>query len=186
MKKIYKCKVCGYLMEKNAPPEVCPACGFKGKIFEKYESPLSNKRRKVLDIHAHPIIVHVPIAFSASMFLISLLTIMNIVHEKSVFVNMLRAMVLVLPFAAIIAASSGIFDGKLRFKKISTPHLKIKLTLAGLFFVFSFSLFFTQYFLYPDLSFNNIIYLIFSSVLLILAGFLGFIGGRLIESKVRG
>ena len=48
MKKLYRCRVCGYILERANPPDVCPACGVKGKIFEEYDSPVSQKRRKLL------------------------------------------------------------------------------------------------------------------------------------------
>lgn len=186
MKKLYRCKVCGYILEREDPPGLCPACGFKGKIFEEYESPVSKKRRILLDLHVHPVMVHLPNAFAASMSAISFLLVLGVIKEQSLFMGMLRAMVLLLPFSAILAAMAGIFDGKLRFKRIDTPHLKRKLGLAGLFILISASLFVIQVF--PDLapSTYNIVVLVCSVVLLGVALTLGLIGGRLIESKVRG
>lgn len=186
MKKLYRCKVCSYILERTDPPGICPACGVRGKIFEEFESPVSKKRRKMLDLHVHPVMVHLPNAFAASMFLISFLRILGIVKEQSVFMGMLKAIVMVLPFSAILAAMAGIFDGKLRFKRIDTPHLKKKLVLAGFFIVISASLFLIQYFLDLEPSTYNIVVLVFSAVLLGVAMTLGLIGGRLIESKVRG
>jgi len=186
MKKLYRCRVCGYVLEKNEPPGTCPACGVKGKVFEEYESPVSRKRRKILDLHVHQIMVNLPVAFVASMTLISFLRIIGIVREQSVFMGMLRASVFFLPFSVILAASAGIFDGKLRFKRIATPHLKKKLMLAGSFFIISVSIFVIQYFLDLDPSTYNIAALVHSVVLLGIAGILGLIGGKLIESKVRG
>jgi len=186
MKKLYRCRVCGYILERTDPPDICPACGVKGKIFEEYESPVSNKRRKMLDLHVHPVMVHLPNAFVACMFLISFFRIIGVVKEQSVFMGMLRAMVLLLPFSAIFAAMAGIFDGKLRFKRIDTPHLKKKLALAGLFMLISDSLFVIQVFMDLDPSTYNIVVLAHSAVLLGVAMTLGLIGDRLIESRVRG
>jgi DNA-directed RNA polymerase subunit RPC12/RpoP len=186
MKKLYKCRVCGYVVERKDPPGICPACGVKGKIFEEFESPISQKRRKMLDLHVHPVMVHLPNAFVACMSLISFLRVLGIIQEQSVFMGMLRGMVLLLPFSAIFAALAGIFDGKLRFKRIDTPHLKKKLVLAGLFILTSASLFVIQVFLDLPLSTYNIVVLAFSAVLLVVALTLGLIGDRLIESKVRG
>jgi DNA-directed RNA polymerase subunit RPC12/RpoP len=186
MKKLYRCKVCGYILERKDAPGVCPACGVKGKIFEEYESPISQKRRKILDLHMHQIMVNLPVAFVASMSLVSFLRIIGIVREESVFMGMLKSIVFFLPFSVIFAASAGIFDGKLRFKRIATPHLKKKLALAGLFFLVSALIFVIQYFLDLSPSTYNVVVLICSAVLLSIAGALGLIGGRLIETKVRG
>jgi len=186
MKKLYKCRVCGYILERKDPPGICPACGVKGKIFEEYESPISEKRRKVLELHLHPIMIHFPVAFVSSMFLISVLRIIGFINDQSVFMGMLRAIVLILPFVAIFATIAGMFDGKLRFKRLDTPHLKKKLVLACFFILVSISLFVIQYFLDLHQSTYNIVVLIYSIVLLGIATPLGLIGGKLLDSKVRG
>lgn len=186
MKKLYRCRVCGYVLERKDAPGICPACGVKGKIFEEYESPISQKRRKMLDLHVHQITVNLPVAFVASMSLISFLRIIGIIREQSVFMGMLKAIVFFLPFSVIFAAIAGIFDGKLRFKRLNTPHLNKKIVLAALFMLISASLFVIQYFLDLNPSTYNIVVLIYSAVLLSIAGGLGLIGGKLIESKVRG
>jgi len=186
MKKLYRCRVCGYVVEKKDPPDICPACGVKGKIFEEFESHISEKRRKVLELHIHPIMVHLPVAFVSSMFLLSLIRIVGVVEEQSVFMGMLRAVIFILPFSAIFATMAGIFDGKLRFKRLNTPHLKKKLVLASCLILISVSLFMIQYFLVLDRSTYNIIVLVYSVVLLGIATLLGLIGNKLIDSKVRG
>jgi rubredoxin len=186
MKKLYRCRVCGYILEGAEPPGICPACGFKGKIFEEYESPVSEKRRKILDLHIHPVMVNLPVAFAASMSLISFLAVIGVVREPSVFMGMLKAMVLILPFSALFATLAGIYDGKLRFKRVDTPHLKKKLALASIFILISALLFLIPFFLDLAPSTYNFIVLVFSAVLLAIAIILGLIGGRLIESKVRG
>ena len=186
MKKLYKCRVCGYVVERKDAPGICPACGVKGKIFEEYESPISKKRRIALALNIHSIMVHLPIAFVSSMFLISVLRIIGFLSDQSVFMGMLRAIILILPFAAIFATIAGMIDGKLRFKRIRTPLLKKKLVLACFFILISISLFVFHNFLELNQSTNKIIVLICSIILLGIATPLGLIGGRLIDSKVRG
>ena len=186
MRKLFKCRVCGYVVGRKESPDVCPACGVKGKIFEEYESPISKKRRIALELNIHSVMVHLPIAFVSSMFLISVLRIIGFINDRSVFMGMLRAIVLILPFVAIFATIAGMLDGKLRFKRINTPHLKKKLVLACFFILVSISLFVIQYFLDLDRSTYNIVVLIYSIALLGIATPLGLIGGRLLDSKVRG
>lgn len=186
MSKLYRCRVCGFLSERDNPPDICPACGVKGKIFEEYDSPISEKRRKALELHVHQAIVHFPLAFVFGMFLISLLLMIDVVNQQSLFNGMLRLIILILPFAAIIAAGTGMYDGKLRFKRINTPYLKRKLVLSGVFIVISISLLIIQYSLgFDHLSYIPIV-LICSTVLSGIGVILGFIGGKLLESKVRG
>jgi len=186
MKKMYKCRVCGYVLEREEPTDVCPACGVKGKIFEDYDSPLSRKRRKLLDLYIHAIMVHFPIAFVFSTFLLSLLISINIFKEPTVFTDIRNVIIWVLPFTALSATAAGLYDGKLRFKRLNTPYLKKKLILAVFFILFSVSVLVIQEFFTLDKSTINIIILIFSFVLSGFALLLGFIGGKLLEAKVRG
>lgn len=186
MSKIFRCRVCGFLSEKDNPPEVCPACGMKGKIFEEYDSPISEKRRKALELHAHQAIIHFPLALVFGIFSISFLLMIDAFDQQSVFKVMLRLMILILPFTAVISVVTGMYDGKLRFKRINTPYLKKKLVLSSFFIVISISLLIIQYSL--DLYHSSYIpiVLICSIVLSGIGVILGFIGGKLLESKVRG
>lgn len=33
---VYRCKVCGYLMAKDQPPNICPICGVDKERFERF------------------------------------------------------------------------------------------------------------------------------------------------------
>ncbi|MBN2246138.1 MAG: hypothetical protein JW755_09865 [Candidatus Aminicenantes bacterium] len=186
MKKIYKCRVCGYVLEKMDPPDICPACGVKGKIFEEYDHPISKKRRIALELNIHPILVHFPVAFAFSLFLINLLLCLNIFKEPSALTAVQGVIIWVLPFVALLAALGGMYDGKLRFKRMKTPHLKKKMVLSLSFVFVSALLLVIQVFFSLDRATYNFIFLIFSLIISGLAVLLGFIGGRLIEAKVRG
>jgi len=186
MNKLYKCKVCGFISKSKTLPELCPACGFKGKIFEDFEPTVSVKRRKSLELHAHPAMVHFPIAVITFIFFINLFILAKVIAWHSVFAASLKAMVWLLPFVALIGMLSGLYDGKLRFKKISTPLLKKKILLSILLIVVSTSLFVLQYVLELDPSSYNLLILVYSIVLLGIVTILGLIGGTLLDSKVRG
>lgn len=186
MKKMYKCRVCGYVLEREEPPDICPACGVKGKIFEEYDHPISKKRRIALELNIHPILVHFPIAFVFSAFLLSLLISLNIFKEPTVFANIRDMIIWVLPFTALLAAAAGLYDGKLRFKRIKTPYLKKKLILALIFIFFSVSVLVIQEFFTLDKSVYNVLVLVFSFAISGFAVLLGFIGGKLLVAKVRG
>ncbi len=186
MNKLYKCKVCGFVLKSKTLPDLCPACGFKGKIFEEYEPTVSAKRRKALELHAHSALVHFPIAVITYIFFINLFILAKIIPWHSVFVASLKAMVWLLPFVTLIGMLSGLYDGKMRFKKISTPLLKKKILLSILLILISISLFVLQFVLELDQSLYSLLILAFSIVLLGFVTILGLIGGTLLDSKVRG
>jgi len=186
MKKLYRCKVCGYIAESEDPPEVCPACGFKGKIFEEYESPISSKRRMIMKLHIHPVMTHFPLAFVLSLFLINLFDLINIIRLPSTLTAMAEAIVWLLPFAAVLAVLSGMYDGRLRLKRINTPLLKKKIILSSLFILLSISLIVLQSSLNLDQGSYGLMILVYSAALSGIGMWLGLIGGRLIEAKVRG
>ncbi len=186
MNKLYKCKVCGFVTKRKALPELCPACGFKGKIFEEFEPTVSAKRRRALELHTHSAIVHFPIAVITYIFFINLLILAKVIPWHSEFVASLKAMVWLLPFVTIIGMLSGLYDGKLRFKKINTPLLKKKIFLSIFLIVLSTMLFILQYVLELDPPFYSLLILAFSIVLLGIVMVLGLIGGTLLNSKVRG
>ncbi len=186
MNKLYKCKVCGFVSKNKILPDLCPACGFKGKIFMDFEPTVSEKRWKLLELHAHPALVHFPIAVITYIFFINLFILAKIIPWHSVFMASLKAMVLLLPFVVLIGMLSGLYDGKLRFKKIKTPLLKKKLLLSILLLVVSTSLFVLQYTLELDQSSFSLLILAHSLVLLGLVTILGLIGGTLSDSKIRG
>ncbi len=186
MKKLYRCKVCGYISERSEPPEVCPACGFKGKIFEEYESPVSAKRRMIMKLHIHPVMTHFPLAFVLTLFLISLVNMINIIRMPSALSAMAEAIVWLLPCAAVIATLSGLYDGWLRFKRANTPLLKKKIFLSSLFILLSISL--IVLLSSSDLNQRSygFVLFVYAIVLSGIGTWLGLIGGRLIEAKVKG
>lgn len=186
MNKLYKCKVCGFVLKSKTLPELCPACGFKGKIFEEFEPTVSAKRRKALELHAHSALVHFPIAVITYIFFINLFILAKVILWHSVFAASLKAMVWLLPFVTLFGMLSGLYDGKLRFKKINTPLLKKKILLSILLILISISLFVLQYVLELDQSAYNLLILAFSIVLLGIVTILGLLGGTLLDSKVRG
>jgi len=186
LNKLYKCKVCGFVKKSKTLPDLCPACGFKGKIFEEFEPTVSAKRRKALELHTHSALVHFPIAVITYIFVFNLFILAKIIPWHSVFAASLKAMVWLLPFVTLIGMLSGLYDGKLRFKKINTPLLKKKLFLSVFLIAISTLLFVLQYILEFDPSFYSILILAFGIVLLGTATLLGLIGGTLLNSKVRG
>lgn len=137
MKELARCKSCGFIMEKDKLHGVCPACGVPDKMFEPYVEKIAPFRKFILSLDLHPIMVHYPQAFSMSVFLLSLLALFTAggLHDK--IVSAIVVLGSVLPVTVILAFCAGVYDGTIRFRRVTTPILKKKIALGALFFLFS-------------------------------------------------
>jgi hypothetical protein len=132
MKEYLKCKACGYIIEKDDPAQVCPACGIQRKVFEEYKFTLSPRRKLVLDLDIHAILVHFPQTIGV---LIPFFGILSLITEAGIgmkFLYTVEAITYILPPAVLASILSGLFDGNIRFKKLNTPALKKKIILASI------------------------------------------------------
>ena len=118
MKELVRCKPCGFIVEKHKLGEVCPACGAKSKFFEPYREKISKRRKFLLDLDLHPISVHFP------QFVVSIIPLLigyTFVFPSS-FPNeiqiIMRFLALIYPFSVVGAMLTGLFDAKIRYKKI--------------------------------------------------------------------
>ncbi len=141
MSALVRCKACGYIMKAEKVGEVCPACGLKSKVFEPYEDKVSPRRRFLLDLDAHPILVHFPQAFAS---ILPPLIVLNFVLDllfPGQYVDQLRHVIvftaLVLPVTCAGAIASGLFDARLKLKKLTTPALLRKIAAGVGMLVFS-------------------------------------------------
>jgi len=121
-------------MEAGKLGDMCPACGVPAKQFEPYVERISEKRLKLMKMDIHPIVVHMPQAFAALLVLLSIILLITgtgiahtLMHDTAV------VLALILPFTVLAAFCAGIFDAKLRFRRVTTPILKRKM-LAGISF----------------------------------------------------
>jgi hypothetical protein len=155
-KKYVRCKVCGYIMEEGKVHDVCPACGVLAKMFEPYEEKLSEKRKRILDLHIHPIIVHMPQGlgfFLLAAFITLLFLSAPVKNSLSLTLKIISSSLFVSIIGAFLA---GLLDGKIRFKKITTPILKQKIVLGIIFFLFSAAIIVNIFFFSLDSIYNNI------------------------------
>ncbi len=136
MKKQIQCKACKYIMTEDSNYEVCPACGVPRSAFESYEDKVSYKRRKIINLHLHPIMVHFPQAISTLIPPAILFTYIMPYFGKELFSTAI-VLSLVLPASVIPAILAGLIDGKTRFKKLGTPHMRHKIYLAIILFCLS-------------------------------------------------
>jgi hypothetical protein len=138
MKEYKRCKACGYIVEASKAGKFCPACGAPATVFEPFEKRISEARARVLDIHIHPISVHFPTAFAAT--LVALAAALAIVGEgalRTILLDTTRILAALLPFAVAAAFCAGLLDGSRRFKKVTTPLLVRKMIAGALFFALS-------------------------------------------------
>jgi uncharacterized membrane protein len=186
MVNFVRCKACGYIAEEGTIKDICPACGVPAKMFEPYKQPLSETRRKILGLHIHPVAVHFPQAFVITLFIVAVSAYLAPVAVKDVLHNSIQVLSLLLPFFVIISFLTGLFDGNIRFRKVTTPLLKKKIMIGALLLVISIAL--------TALAFSG--HLPFSPVrewftlLTVIAvgcgALLGLIGGRLLDAKFPG
>ena len=137
MKKLVRCKSCGYIMEERKLGEKCPACGAPKTAFEPYTDPMSASRRRKLNMQLHPVAVHFPISFAVAVLVFSIAVIFLSGDTRAQLISATRVLVLLIPVLVIISAIVGYIDGKVRFRKIKNSRiLQKKIYFAvGLFIV---------------------------------------------------
>ena len=137
MANLIRCKSCGYVSEEGKIGDKCPACGVPAKMFEPYIDPVSEPRRRLLMLDIHPILVHFPQAFAFSLLIISALSFAVTGPVKDAFISAIKVVTAFLPLVVLLAFLSGLMDGKTRFRRVTTPFLKIKMMLGSSFFLVS-------------------------------------------------
>jgi uncharacterized membrane protein/rubredoxin len=136
MKKMVRCKACGYIIEEGKLADRCPACGAPKTAFMPYIDPMSAARRRFLKMDLHPIAVHFPISLTVAVlvFIIALALISGEGH--TLLIDTSRILVLIIPVMTIIAGVLGFIDGKVRFRKIkNSTILQRKILYATILFI---------------------------------------------------
>ncbi len=137
MKELVRCKACGYIMEKSALGEFCPACGVKAQMFEPYEDKVTGVRRLLLDLDIHPIVVHFPETLGGLLILMALVFPLLPVGAQHWLWSSLQLLSWLFPIAVLAGFLSGIFDGKVRYRKVTTPILRRKMAIGILYLLSS-------------------------------------------------
>lgn len=135
-----RCKACGFIFGEGLYDQ-CPACGVPSKMFEPFEDKLPDERRKWLDKHFHGIIVHAPQGLG---FLTIPLVILYIIVAANVgsaleqtLYSALSVMAILLPLTVFAGWISGMIDGRVRYKTISSIILRRKILLGVAFLLTS-------------------------------------------------
>jgi hypothetical protein len=123
-------------MEKDALGDVCPACGVKKEMFEPWEDKVGAARRFYLELHVHPIIVHLPNSISPILLLVALAFPLFPGFQTYLWPT-LQLLSWLFPLAVFGGFASGLVDGKVRYRKVTTPLLLKKIILGTLLFIVS-------------------------------------------------
>lgn len=141
MQQMVICRSCGYIMAQSKVKDDCPACGVKAKMFVPHDERISTRRKFLLMLDIHPVLVHFTQAYTATILVLALLAMI----VKPGWLERITAVVVVLgyalPFTVVAAFASGMFDGKIRFRKVATPLLVKKMVLGSLCFVLTCGVF---------------------------------------------
>ena len=176
MKNKVTCKVCGFIIDQHKLGEVCPACGVPKSAFEGYNDKVSEKRRKILDLNLHSMMIHFPQAISVIILGLLLLHLIRFFHFPVNLLSCSQVLSVLLPLSVLGAIMTGLLVGKTRFKKLNTPILKLKITVAILFFFLSSILALLIIFGVPLASW---LYLILNGICVLFSIILGENGGKL-------
>jgi rubredoxin len=135
MAVMMRCRSCGYVVAEGKLKDACPACGVPRKMFEPWTDPVSARRRALLEMTLHPLVIHFTIAFTASAFALSLYSLAFPRFLAGLATNMLVVMTAVLPITVLAGMAAGIFDGKIRFRRATTPLLVRKMVMGASVFL---------------------------------------------------
>jgi hypothetical protein len=186
MDNLMRCKACGFVTDQGKIKDICPACGVSAKMFEAYTHPVSLKRQRILELHTHPILVHFPQAFAFTLFLLSVVLQFASARIQGDLTSTIQVLSFLLPFFVIGAMATGFMDGKLRFRKVTTPLLKKKIILGLVFFITSIVM--AALALSGQLltSPTHIVYFLLAMAASLCAASLGIIGGKLLDAQFPG
>jgi hypothetical protein len=133
---LLRCKACGYIATESSLGASCPACGVPRSSFAEYSDRVSQARRRWLTLHIHQVSVHLPQAFS--IFMLPAVIIGYYWPSFPVIggglIGAAELIGSVFPLVVIAGFLTGLADGKMRYRKLKTPFLIIKIV-AGLVFM---------------------------------------------------
>ncbi len=187
MKELVKCKSCGYIMEKGKLKDKCPACGVPAAMFEPYAEKISSPRRKfILSLDIHPVIVHFPQAFTVTILVLSIIAALIKGGVQASLLTTVGVLSCCLPLVVLGAFLAGLMDGKIRFRRVTTPILVKKIILAGLFFLLSIAILLLNIFYKLDNPAVLYAVIILSAGCLVCGSILAKYGVSLLEAKFPG
>jgi ribosomal protein L37E len=186
MAQLVRCKSCGYVTAQSRVKDVCPACGVPAKNMLPYTDPVSAKRRRILALDIHPVVDHFSVAFSASTLVLAVAGLFVPGRLDSYLFDTLITLSIFTPLGVIASFGTGLFDGKVRFRRVTTPVLVKKMILGIFFFVFSVLMLIIA--LLPGFPGPTLleVYIVFNVGAFICSFFLGLLGSGLTDAELPG
>jgi len=124
-------------MAKSGVKDKCPACGVPAKMFEPYVEHMSPFRKRILKLDLHPIMVHFTQAFTATIPVLCLLALTGPLRMQAGIQATIGVLGIALPFVVLFSFLAGLLDGKIRFRRVTTPLLKTKVLFSLTLFLLS-------------------------------------------------
>ena len=111
MVAMVRCRSCGYVAAAGKLKDACPACGAPRKMLEPWTDPVGERRRALLELGLHSMVVHFTVAFAASAFALSLFALALPGFLAGLATNLLVVMTAVLPLAVLAGWAAGVGKG---------------------------------------------------------------------------
>jgi len=194
--KTWRCTVCGYLHEGEAPPEFCPVCHADASKFvlvtETLEAepsaPIPDKLRglfrEMLDVFVpHAVAAHFPNALipTLTLFLLLFLASGNVSLETAAY-YLLWVVFLAVPTTIV----TGLYDWKTLYAAAPAPIFRRKIILAVLLLILTISAVFWRW-QQPQLlqqgGWSRVVFVVLVAAMLVCVTLLGHYGGMLVFGR---
>jgi small-conductance mechanosensitive channel/rubredoxin len=141
VKKMVRCKACGYIMAEEKLGDKCPACGVPSRMFEPYNDPMSESRRRILSFDLHPVAAHFVVSFAVAILVFLIATYFFRGLAQGFLISTVKVMAMLLPVLVLVGFLLGLLDGHTRFRRLDRSQiLKKKMIYGSIFFVFAVGL----------------------------------------------
>lgn len=137
MKQLVMCKTCGFIIDEEKLRNICPACGAGRNEFRNYTENISARRKRILDLNIHPMILNFPQAISVLIPVCIIIASNFPATIRGDFMSTARVLAFLFPAAVLAAFCAGLFDARVRFGKLSTPYIKRKIILGIILYILS-------------------------------------------------
>ena len=138
------CRVCGYIESASKRDKPCAACGFPPTVWVDYKPPrpINELRRQILDLHIHPVAVHFPVVMTVLVFAFTLtalgMPLFGFDHWVDDCFKVATIIAIFSPIPILVGFGTGMFAGWLRYKTLTAPAMKKKISLSIVYTILTF------------------------------------------------